>query len=66
MSNFGDSRAVQVIRQKKRPSENRFFLNEGDARLRRGFGVLGGQVPRLYGGTIFGGVRHTWRVRQGI
>ena len=29
-------------------------------------GVLGGQVPRLYGGTIFGGVRHTWGVRQGI
>ena len=21
----------------------------------QGFGVLGGQVPRLYGGTIFGG-----------
>ena len=32
----------------------------------RGLGVLGGQVPRLYGGTIFGGVRHTWGVRQGI
>ena len=29
-------------------------------------GVLGGQVPRLYGGTIFGGVQHTWGVRQGI
>ena len=26
--------------------------------LRRGLGVLGGQVPRLYGGTIFEGVRH--------
>ena len=24
------------------------------------WGVLGGQVPRLYGGTIFGGVQHTW------
>ena len=25
-------------------------------------GGLGGQVPRLYGGTIFWGVRHTiWR-----
>ena len=29
-------------------------------------GVLGGQVLRLYGGTIFGGVRHTWGVRWGI
>ena len=55
MSNFGDSRTVRLIRQKKRPSENRFFLDEGDSRLRRGFGVLGGQVPRQYGGTIFGG-----------
>ena len=56
MSTFGDSRAVRVICQKKMPSENRFFLNEGATRLRRGLGVLGGQVPRLYGGTIFGGV----------
>ena len=66
MSTFGDSRAVQVICQKKMPSENRFFLDEGAMRLRRGLGVLGGQVPRLYGGTIFGGVRHTWGVRRGI
>ena len=29
-------------------------------------GVLVGQVPRLYGGTIFGGVRHTWGLRRGI
>ena len=66
MSTFGDSRAIQVICQKMMPSENRFFLNEGVTRLRRGFGVLGGQVPRLYGGTIFGGVRHTWGIRRGI
>ena len=66
MSTFGDSRAVRVICQKKMPSENRFFLDEGDARLRQGFGVLGGQVPRLYGGTIFRGVRHIWGVRQAI
>ena len=37
---------------------------------RQGFseawGVLGGQVPRLYGGTIFGGVWHTWGFWQGI
>ena len=56
MSNFDDSRAVRVICQKKMPSENRFFLDEGVTRLQRGIGVLGGQVPRLYGGTIFGGV----------
>ena len=66
MSSFGDSRAVRVIRQKKMPSENRFFLDEGAMGLRQGVGVLGGQVPRLYGGTIFGGVRHTWGIWQGI
>ena len=55
MSTFGDSRAVRVICQKKMPSENLFFLDEGATRL----GVLGGQVPRLYGGTIFwGGATH--------
>ena len=56
MSIFGDSRAIRVISQKKIPSENQFFLNEGATRLRQGLGVLGGQIPRLYGGTIFGGV----------
>ena len=66
MSNFDDSRAVRVICQKKMPSENRFFLDEGVTRLRRGIGILGGQVPRLYGGTIFGGVWHTWGVWRGI
>ena len=67
MSTFGDSRTVRVLCQKKMPSENRFFLDEGATRLRRGLGeVLGGQVPRLYGGTILGGVRHTWGIRQGI
>ena len=66
MSTFGDSRAVRVICQKKMPSENQLFLDEGAMRLRQGLGVLGGQVPRLYGGTIFGGVRHTWGIRQGI
>ena len=38
-----------------RCSENQFFLNKGVTRLRRGLRVLGGQVPRLYGGTILGG-----------
>ena len=66
MSTFCDSRAVRVICQKKMPSENRFFLNEEAMRLQRGLGVLGGQVPRLYGGTIFVEVRHTWGIRQGI
>ena len=47
MSTFGDSRAVWVICQKKMPSENWFFLDEGATRLWRGLGVLGGQVPRL-------------------
>ena len=55
MSTFGDSRAIRVICQKKMPSENRFFLDEGAMRLQWDMGVLGGQVPRLYGGTIFGG-----------
>ena len=55
MSTFGDSRAIRVICQKKMPSVNRFFLDEGVTRLRQGLEVLGGQVPRLYGGTIFGG-----------
>ena len=66
MSTFRDSRAVRVICQKKMPSENRFFLDEGDGASMGLGGVLGGQVPRLYGGTIFAGVRHTWGVRRGI
>ena len=37
------------------PSENQFFLNEIATRLQQGLGVLVGQVPRLYGGTIWGG-----------
>ena len=42
--------------QNHRSSKNQSFLNEGATRLQQGLGVLGGQVPRLYGGTIFGGV----------
>ena len=38
MSIFGNSRAVRVICQKKMPSENRFFLDEGATRLRWGLG----------------------------
>ena len=55
MSIFDDSRAVPVICQKKMPSENWFFLDEGAMRFQSVLGVLGGQIPRLYGGTISGG-----------
>ena len=41
------------------PSENQFFLDEGVTGLQTASGFVGGQVPRLYGGTILGGVRHT-------
>ena len=36
------------------PSENRYFLDEGVTGLQSVSGVVGGQIPRLYGGTIFG------------
>ena len=59
MSIFGDSGAVRVICQKKMPSENQFFLDEGVTGLQSVSGFVGGQIPRLYGGTIFrGGVTH--------
>ena len=59
MSIFGDSRAIRVIWQKKMPSENQFFLDEGATGLQSVSGFVSGQVPRLYGGTIFGGLQHT-------
>ena len=40
---------------KKMPSENQFFLNEGAMGLQRVSGFVGGQIPRLYSGTILGG-----------
>ena len=55
MSIFGDSRAIQVICQKKMPSENQFFLDEGVMWHQSVLGFVGGQVPRPLG-TIFGGV----------
>ena len=61
MSIFGDSRAIWVICQKKMPSENQFFLDEGAMGLQSVSGFVGGQIPRLYGGTIFGGVCDTLR-----
>ena len=56
----------QYFGQNQGSSENRFFLDEGATVHQSVLGVLGGQVPRLYGGKIFGGggVRHTqgiWR-----
>ena len=59
MSIFGNSRPIRVICQIKMPSENQFFLDEGAMRHQSVLGFVGGQVPRLYGGTIFGGVQHT-------
>ena len=45
--------------QKRGPSENQSFLNEGASAGRRGLGVLGGQMTGLNDGTIFlGGVTH--------
>ena len=55
MSMFGNSRAIRVICQKKMPSQNQFFLDEGAMGLQSVSGIVGGQVPRLYGGTILGG-----------
>ena len=40
------------------PSENQFFLNEGVMGHQSVSGFVGGQIPRLYGGTIFGGATH--------
>ena len=58
----------EYLGQNPRCLENQFFLDEGVTRLGRawGGGVLGRQIPRLYGGTIFGGMGHTWGVWQGI
>ena len=59
MSIFGDSRAIWVICQKNMPSENRFFSRWRSDGASKCLGVVGGQIPRLYGGTILGGVWHT-------
>ena len=69
MTNFkicqflGTPGPFEYLGQKPRGSENQSFLDEGVTRLRQGLGVLGGQVPRLYGGTILGGcdtLRGVW------
>ena len=51
---FATPGLFEYFGQNPRSSENQFFLDEGATRLRQGLGVLGGQVPRLYGDTIFG------------
>ena len=56
----------EYIGQNPRSSENQFFLDKGVIRLQQGLGVLGGQVPRLYGGTIFGGCNTLRGVQWGI
>ena len=59
MSIFGNSGAVWVICQKKMASENQFFLDKGVIGLQSVSGFVGGQIPRQYGGTTFGGLWHT-------
>ena len=44
--------------QNQGSSESQCFLDEGATGRQSGLMVVGGQVPRLYGGTIFGGVQH--------
>ena len=55
MSTLATPGPFKYLGQNHRSLENQSFLNEGATRLQRGLGVLGGEVPRLYGGTIFGG-----------
>ena len=50
--------------QNQGSSENDFFLDEGVMGCQSGLEVLGEQVPRLYGGTIFGGVQYPWGIWQ--
>ena len=50
--------------QNQGSSESQCFLNEGATGHQSVLGVLGGQVPRLYGGTIFGGVQHPQGIWQ--
>ena len=41
--------------QNQGSSESQCFLDEGATGRQSVLGFVGGQVPRLYGGTIFGG-----------
>ena len=66
MSIFGYSRAIWVFWPKSGVFRKSIFSwwrsNKASTRL----GVLGGQVPRLYGGTIFGSATHLAGVQQVI
>ena len=52
--------------QKQGSSESQCFLDEGGTGCESVLGVLDEQVPRLYGGTIFGWVWHPGGVWQGF
>ena len=52
--------------QKQGSSESQCFLDEGATGRQSVLGFVGGQVPRLYGGTIFGGMRHPGDVWRGF
>ena len=57
MSTFCYSRAIWVLWATNISVQKIIFFSMKE---RQGLRVLGGQVPRLYGGTIFGGLGHTW------
>ena len=60
MSTFGYSRAIWVLLAKSYVFRKSIFSWWRSDKASTRLGVLGGQVPRLYGGTIFfGGVQHT-------
>ena len=63
---FGDSRAIQVHLPKLGAFRKSIFSQwrSSDSSMR--LGVLGGQIPGLYGGTIFGGVQDTWGLWWGF
>ena len=54
--------------QNQGSSESQCFLDEGATGRQSVLGFVGGQVPRLYGGTIFGGggVPHPGGVWRGF
>ena len=55
MSIFGDSRAIRVLWPKTGVFRKSMFTPWRSDGASKWLGGLGGQVPRLYGGTIFGG-----------
>ena len=65
MSIFGNSRAIPVICQKKMPSENQFFLDEGVMGHQSVSGFVGGQYLGYMVVPFLGGCK-TLRVQRGI